>query len=50
LNFKGSNEIVDELIDYLQSDGSQQFKNLLSEDELNVIERVYFIDRGYEIT
>lgn len=46
---KDSDEIVNELLEYLQEDDSHIFKNMLSEEELDVIEQVYFLDRGYHI-
>lgn len=49
INLKESDEIVNELLDYLQEDGSQLFKNMLSEEELDVIERVYFYEQGLHL-
>ena len=50
INLKQSDEIVNELIDYLQEDGSQIFKNMLNEEELDVIEQVYFYDQGWHLS
>ena len=46
INIKGSDEIANEIFEYLQEDDSQVFKNMLSEEELDVIEQVYFYDRA----
>lgn len=42
INFSSTDEIVEELVQYLQGDGSQVFTNMLSEEELDVIEHTYF--------
>lgn len=46
LHIKESDEIANEVFDYLQEDGSQVFKNMLNEEELDVIEHVYFHERA----
>lgn len=49
ISFHHEKDIVQELMEYLQGDGSQVFKNMLSEDELDVIEHTYFYHWGLHL-
>lgn len=46
---KDSEEIAEEVYDYLYEDDSQIFKNMLTEEELDVIEQVYYLDHGLHL-
>ena len=49
LHVKNSQYIADKLYDCLYEDDSQIFKNMLNEEELDVIEQVYFRDKGIHV-
>lgn len=49
MHLKSSDEIAEQIYDHLFEDDSQIFKNMLNEEELDVIEQVYFRDKGAHI-